>query len=408
MNYKALAVALALAMAGYLGIDYVLRSKNKTAPQFAECADKRTETGRWIVFNKKDLFKKPGEVKSFAAIMGGKQIDGLNAAVYDHEPLLAQGVSSDWVVQKEYVHHIFQFSCSRCQAIPCPTTPGPTPTPTPTPIPNPTPSPGPGPIEADKSWGRARVHAIQGMQAVDTSGVKICDTDTGIDLSHPNRGNVIASVDFTGKGSAQDGAGHGTHTAGTLAGTGGVGVSKAGLLICKGLTDQGSGTSTALAQCLAWCGQQGAHISSNSWGSTQSDAMINQAIANLTQRGIAVAIANGNDSRGNLNWPAQLSISNPLVFGVAASDQSDRRASFSSYGPGTKFIAPGVGVISNWPGGGTRALDGTSMATPHVAALLAFCVAKKIPFQSCLKTDDLGLPQNEQGAGLPRADLTVN
>lgn len=320
----------------------------------------QTETGRWIVYSKSGLIQKPG-VRAFS-VPGGKTLEGLNAAVFDKEPVSIK--SSDVVIQKEYVHHIFPFSCSRCESIECPGT-APTPSPTPTPT----------PVEDDKSWGRARVHAKEAMKLVDTSKVKICVVDTGLDLNHANRGNIVGTKDFTGNGTVQDGQGHGTHVAGTVAGKGGVGVSAGSLLICKGLDNRGAGTTSALAQCLSWCAANGAQIVSNSWGSPQSDSLINQTINQLTARGIYVFVAAGNDS-GPVNWPAKLAGSNSLVYAIAASDQGDRITSFSSRGPEIRFISPGASITSNWPGGGTKALDGTSMATPHAAAICAYGIAK--------------------------------
>lgn len=328
----------------------------------------QTETGRWIVYSKSGLIQKPG-VRAFS-VPGGKTLEGLNAAVFDKEPVSIK--SSDVVVQKEYVHHIFPFSCSRCESIECPGT-APTPSPTPTPT----------PVEDDKSWGRARVHAKEAMKLVDTSKVKICVVDTGLDLNHANRGNIVGTKDFTGNGTVQDGQGHGTHVAGTVAGKGGVGVSAGSLLICKGLDNRGAGTTSALAQCLSWCAANGAQIVSNSWGSPQSDSLINQTINQLTAKGIYVFVAAGNDS-GPVNWPAKLAGSNSLVYAIAASDQGDRIAQFSSRGAEIRFISPGAGIVSNWPGGGTKSLDGTSMATPHAAAICAFGVAKGI--KPCIKT----------------------
>lgn len=328
----------------------------------------KTETGRWIVYSKSGLIQKPG-VRAFS-VPGGKTLEGLNAAVFDKEPVSIK--SSDVVIQKEYVHHIFPFSCSRCESIECPGT-APTPSPTPTPT----------PVEDDKSWGRARVHAKEAMKLVDTSKVKICVVDTGLDLNHANRGNIVGTKDFTGNGTVQDGQGHGTHVAGIVAGKGGVGVSAGSLLICKGLDNRGAGTTSALAQCLSWCAANGAQIVSNSWGSPQSDSLINQTINQLTAKGIYVFVAAGNDS-GPVNWPAKLAGSNSLVYAIAASDQGDRIAQFSSRGAEIRFISPGAGIVSNWPGGGTKSLDGTSMATPHAAAICAFGVAKGM--KPCIKT----------------------
>jgi subtilisin len=372
----------ALALALLIGAVFFLTHEKKA--QFFEVDRSKTETGRWIVYNKKELFAKPGQ-KSFA-MAGSEKLSGLNAFVFDSEPqsmlmaTMATMAGEDWVIQKELIHHVFsgaQPVAAKCYRSNGPLTEiscdGVGPTPTPGPSPSPGPGPAPIPVEPAKSWGVTRVKASEAKALVDTSGVKICVVDTGIDLQHPQNGDVIGSIGFAG--AVQDRQGHGTHVAGTIAGRGGVGVSRAKLLVCKGLSDSGSGSSSALAQCLNWCGQQGAQIISNSWGSPQPDQMINQVITTLANRGVNVFIANGNDG-GPVNWPAKLSGSVANVFAIAASDQSDRITSFSSRGPETKFISPGAAIVSNWPGGGTRALDGTSMATPHAAAICAFGIAK--------------------------------
>ena len=161
-------------------------------------------------------------------------------------------------------------------------------------------------------------------------------------------------------------------------------MSNAQLAVCKGLTDQGSGSSSMLSGCLIdVCSQPGVGAVSNSWGSAQSDPAINQAVRFCTQKGIYVIVAAGNDS-GPVNHPAKLAASDPNVIAVAASDQSDRITSFSSRGPEIRAIAPGAAIASLWPGGGTRPLDGTSMATPGVAGVCAYGLAKGI--KPCFKT----------------------
>jgi len=382
-------IATGIAIEAYFAL--VTAVKEKPESQFFKVDRSLTETGKWIVFNEKDLAIKPGQKASMLSTTLGvllgrdfgavnlEQIPGLNAYAFTPEktPSIGEGsfkingVDSGWRTQKELVHHTFMGTapsapvCYRSNGpivqIPCEGIPGPTPTPTPEPTPGPTPTPGP--IEADKSWGRTRVRAKEALAIaeVKTENVKTCVIDTGIDLQHPQNGEVIGSIGFAG--AVQDRAGHGTHVAGTIAGRGGVGVSRSKLLICKGLSDSGSGSSSSLAQCLNWCGQQGAQIVSNSWGSPNSDQMINAAIAGLTQRGIYVFVAAGNDS-GPVNWPAKLAGSNPLVYAIAASDQRDQITSFSSRGPEIRYISPGAGIVSNYPGGGTRSMDGTSMATP--------------------------------------------
>jgi subtilisin family serine protease len=342
-----------------------------------------------VVWNKKQFLKPEGLVTmkrstiyALAKIFGEenmKPLDLINGFTVKNAKAPLTISSDEWEVTEEVTYHTFEtlYRITPVESQPtptcpqCPVCPGP----------NPNPTPQPTPVETAKSWGITRVRALEAKRLVDTSNVKVCVIDTGIDLNHPNNGQIIGSIGYAG--AVQDKQGHGTHVAGTIAGTGGVGVSRAKLLVCKGLSDSGSGSSSQLAQCLTWCGSQGAQIVSNSWGSTQSDPLINQAIQSLTQKGIYVFVANGNDG-GPVNWPAKLAGSNPLIYAIAASDQADRITSFSSRGPETRFISPGAGIVSNWPGGGTRSLDGTSMATPHAAAICAFGVAKGI--KPCIKT----------------------
>lgn len=389
---------ISLVLLLVLGVSLVLLFK-KDQSEILE-AKHEAHAKRYIIWNKKQFEKTEG-VRAMAAPMmallnatNAKELEGINGYSFEAkgevEAKFKMFEESDWVVQPEYWHGILlggapvQTKCYQSAGplveVVCPTI-SPEPSPNPNPSPLPTPEPTPSPVEQDRSWGRTRVHAKEAQALVDTSQVKVCVVDTGIDTQHPNKGNVIATQSFAGS-PVQDRQGHGTHTAGTIAGLGGVGVSRAQLLVCKGLGDDGSGSSSSLAQCLQWCGQQGAQAVSNSWGSPQSDPLINQAIQSLTSKGIYVFVAAGNDS-GPVNWPARLAGSNPLVYGIAASDQADRITSFSSRGPEIRFIAPGAGIVSNWPGGGTRSLDGTSMATPHVAGICAFGIAKGI--KPCVK-----------------------
>lgn len=393
----------------------------------------------YVIWNKRQFLKPRGLVTmSQTMIFGMAKIYGahnmrplkdINGFTIKHAKKALSMTSDEWVVQEEVDYHIVDIveikpylcpatgpactpnvNCPCTPGVNCPVNGGPKCPGDPScPV-----NPG-GTPETARSWGVDRIHALQAKTMVDTTKVVVGICDTGIDLNNPNNPRIAWQRDFTGKGSVQDGAGHGTHVAGTIAGKRGtgIGVSEASVAVGKGLDDQGSGSSSTLSSCLAAMPTvvdpvTGAKVKvvSNSWGSSQSDPMINAAIASLTAQGIAVVVANGNDSRGALNWPAALSISNAMVFGIAASDQSDQKASFSSYGTGTKFIAPGVNIVSNAPGGGWATMSGTSMATPHVAGSMAYCIARNLPV-TCIKTDNLNLQAIMQGAGLPNLLLTV-
>lgn len=357
---------------------------------------------RYVIWNKKDFTKKPGQLKSMSvstlSAMGAKnikQMEVINGFSFESEKEIEKiagslsvfGANGEWQIQEEQEHHILADACYRHVPVLCPGGPI-------DPIPKCPSPPGvgpcgpidPGPIEGDKSWSRARVKAKAAMEIVDSSQIRAGTIDTGLDMNHPNKGNVIATVSMTGEPVSPDVAMHGTHVSGTVFGRGGINISMAKGYFCKGLGNNGSGQSSWLANCLVWMKQQGVQVVSNSWGGGGPDQLINQAVTALAASGAQVFFANGNDS-GAVNWPAKLSGTVPNVWAIAASDERDQIASFSSRGPETKFIAPGVNVISNKPGGGTQAMSGTSMATPTAAGVCVLGLAAgKTP---CIKSSGM-------------------
>ena len=111
----------------------------------------------------------------------------------------------------------------------------------------------------------------------------------------------------------------------------------------------------------------------NSWGDDEYSQALADAIASADAAGDLFVAAAGNNLANNdatPNYPS--SYPNPNVVAVAATDQADNRAWFSSYGARTVDLgAPGTNIISLTPGGGYRVADGTSMATPHVTGAIA-------------------------------------
>jgi subtilisin family serine protease len=104
-----------------------------------------------------------------------------------------------------------------------------------------------------------------------------------------------------------------------------------------------------------------------SLGGGRSTAL-NNATNNLANSGVFIAVAAGNESQNACNVsPASAA----AAFTTAASDSSDRRASFSNYGSCVDAYAPGVAIRSDWYTGGTNTISGTSMASPHVAGVAA-------------------------------------
>ncbi|SDU13168.1 S8 family peptidase [Jiangella alkaliphila] len=229
----------------------------------------------------------------------------------------------------------------------------------------------------------------------DGAGVTVAVLDTGYDAAHPDlAGQVAGAADFSGNG-VQDAHGHGTHVAATVAGTGAAsggarpGVAPgADLLIGKVLGDDGSGQNSWLIEGMEWAVAQGADVVSMSLSSEVTDGTdpLSQAVNELTAAsGTLFVAAAGNEG------PGATSVRAPGVadaaLSVGAVDKSDVLAGFSSRGPRLgdhaikpEIIAPGVAIVAARAAGTSlgdpvdahyTSLDGTSMATPHVAGAAA-------------------------------------
>jgi subtilisin family serine protease len=199
------------------------------------------------------------------------------------------------------------------------------------------------------------------------------------------RTNNVSSQDFGGRASFagnfaddndDDVQGHGTHVAGTVGGTT-YGVAKATtLLAVKVLDDSGSGTNAGVIAGMEFvvtdapsrdCSGVVVNMSLGG-GFSQS---INDAAEAIVEAGIFLAVAAGNSGADASTFsPA----SAPSACTVGATDSSDGFASFSNYGSLVDVNAPGVDVLSAYPGDTTDTLSGTSMASPHVAGLAAYLI----------------------------------
>ncbi|HVT14040.1 MAG TPA: S8 family serine peptidase [Fimbriimonadaceae bacterium] len=204
--------------------------------------------------------------------------------------------------------------------------------------------------------------------------VLVASLDTGADLTHPDLvGQIAASKNLIGGGSAIDGNGHGTHTAGTIAAltNNGVGVASLGyhtrLLIGKVVADNGQGDIQAVIDGIVWAETNGARVITMSFGTTSSSSALQDAVSDAWNSGIVVVAAAGNYGTTQKVYPAACD----GCIAVAATDESDRRCSFSSFGDWVHLSAPGHNIISLYRSHGYAIMSGTSMAAPHVAALAA-------------------------------------
>ena len=230
--------------------------------------------------------------------------------------------------------------------------------------------------------------------------VDVAVIDTGIDLDHPDL-NVVGStncVNFSatcGTG-GNDGNGHGTHVAGTIAAlddvNGVVGVAPgARLWAVRVLNNNGSGTTAQVVAGMDWVAAHAStiEVANMSLGGGVSQAIDDAANA-MADAGVAVAVAAGNsDADASTSSPARaakvLTVSaladfNGLPGGGAAptcrTDQDDTLADFSNWGPTIELAAPGVCILSTWLNGSYNTISGTSMASPHAAGGLALLASK--------------------------------
>ncbi|MFF2482002.1 S8 family peptidase [Paenibacillus sp. NPDC058071] len=203
--------------------------------------------------------------------------------------------------------------------------------------------------------------------------VTVAVLDTGVQLDHPDlKGKLIQGmniVDTAAKPS--DDVGHGTHVAGIVGATVNNGEGVAGLswynkvMPVKVLDSSGAGSTYSVAQGLIWATDNGAKVINMSLGNYAQADFLHDAIKYAYDHDVVLIAASGNDNTERPGFPAAY----PEVFAVAATDANKKKASFSNYGDYIDVAAPGDSIASTYPGGQYAALSGTSMASPHVAAL---------------------------------------
>ncbi|WP_020062907.1 S8 family peptidase [Bacillus sp. 123MFChir2] len=269
-------------------------------------------------------------------------------------------------------------------------------------------------------------------------GVVIAVIDTGCQKEHPDlRDNIISGKNFSNDGNDDDysdNIGHGTHVAGTIAavinGDGVIGVApEASLLILKVFDVDGYAKNEnvikAIDHAIAYTGpnQEKVRIINLSFGSSQDDPRLHEAVKRAVNANILVVCAAGNEGD---NDRSTIEIGYPAAYSesvcVGAVDLNKKITSFTNTNDEVDLVAPGQGILSTFPVGiednnpdskpGYAILSGTSMATPHVSGAVAIIINQseqdfkriltedEIYAQLVKRTVSLGYSKQEEGNGL--------
>ena len=239
------------------------------------------------------------------------------------------------------------------------------------------------------------VEAWQNNNLSFPNSVKIAILDTGIDQDHEDlAAKIDLNSNFSSSNTVDDRHGHGTHTAGIAAAItnnskGIVGTGYANtirLFNGKVLDDEGVGYYTSVADGIYWATDNGAKVISMSFGGEGNSFILKDAIDYAAGRGVVLVAAIGNNNNDSFIYPAAYN----NVISVAATTNTDAKASFSGYGSWVKVAAPGENIFSTFPNhdfrlgrGRGRSSNsygygsGTSMSTPIVSGLAALIISRE-------------------------------
>jgi thermitase len=239
----------------------------------------------------------------------------------------------------------------------------------------------------------ADVDAVEAWKITTGSGIKVAVLDTGVANDHDDiSSQVVGYANFVSadtkedpKADPEDKYGHGTHVAGIVAAKANNTIGVAGvcpdcsILDVKVLNDSGAGSSSVIANGISWAASNGAKVINMSLGLRVSSRTLEAAVNNAWSQGAVIVAAAGNAGTQAKIYPGAY----PNVIAVAATDNNDAKASFSTYGKWVDVAAPGVNVYSTFPNHefqlgtqndrsmGYDVASGTSMASPVVAGVAA-------------------------------------
>lgn len=232
-----------------------------------------------------------------------------------------------------------------------------------------------------KQWAMSKDEVLKAWGITHgKSSTRIAILDSGIDKDHQDLAKkIVARKNFSSSRTFDDRYGHGTHVAGTAAAAtnNGIGVAGVGydcsLMNVKVLNDRGAGYSSWIAKGIIWAADNGAKVINISLGQTEPSSVLEDAVNYAWNKGVVLVAAAGNDGLSTKHYPAAYA----NCIAVTATDSTDNKAVYSTYGDWVDLAAPGVEILSTLPNHRHAIssyhnygyLTGTSMAAPFVAGL---------------------------------------
>ena len=242
-----------------------------------------------------------------------------------------------------------------------------------------------------KQWNLRSINVESAWDETKGAGMTVAVIDTGVtQVPDLQQTKFVKGYDFVNdKEEAYDDNGHGTHVAGTIAqstnnnyGVAGVAY-EANIMPLKVLSAYGGGTIADIAEAIRFAADNGADVINLSLGGAGESQVLEEAVNYAYNKGVVVVAAAGNENRNSASYPARY----PHVISVAATGPSGEKAPYSNFGAGVDISAPGGSqdgqilqeTIDPETGASMFAgFQGTSMASPHVAAVAAMVKASGV------------------------------
>lgn len=296
----------------------------------------------------------------------------------------------------------------------------------------------------DQQWNFQMIGAEDAWKKTKGKGVIVAVIDTGVAAETTKKGKqckdfnttkFVKGYDFVNKDADPfDDHGHGTHVAGTIAESTNNGEGVAGLayeatiMPLKVLSANGSGTSSDIADAIRYAADNGANVINMSLGSNQPSSVIHKACQYAAKKGVVIVCAAGNGFGEPVGYPAAF----PECIAISSVGPSGKIATYSSYGKQVALAAPGGdmmesgnardGILQNtvMTGKGDRAkgddyyaFQGTSMASPHAAAVAALVMSEGVKDPArvrdiLVKSATPNGEPNKYGAGILSASNAVS